>query len=221
LFIAEAAPVALAINNTRASIPNIMITNSGSQRFDVLKGPFTKNDQFTASPFDDAFLFIPNVTFAIANSVLPALNHQGAEEKRALFEGRESEAWKRGDVSTRYKEWLREMAARDVELNKRAQANLTLGYVTTDACPGVGDDVAHAALPFFSTPDFIGSNPPNVSSSTPIDLVFVDFIETQLLGIINSVANGTRTFSSSDVQSYSPFLANQILGLFAQQKWNS
>ena len=37
-------PVALAINNTRASIPNIMITNSGSQRFDVYAGPFTKND---------------------------------------------------------------------------------------------------------------------------------------------------------------------------------
>jgi hypothetical protein len=35
-------PVALTINNTRAAIPNIMITNSGELRFDIYAGPFTK-----------------------------------------------------------------------------------------------------------------------------------------------------------------------------------
>ena len=92
--------------------------------------------------------------------------------------------------------------------------------ISFQACPGVGDDVAHTALPFFDTPDFIGSVPPTVAADAPIDLVFVDFIETQLLGILNSVANGTKTFLSSDVQSYSPILANEVLGVFAQQKWN-
>lgn len=133
----QAAPVALAINNSRASFPNIMITNSGSQRFDVLKGPFTKNDQFTASPFSDAFLFIPDVPFNIANSVLPALNHQGAQEKRALLEGREEELYRRGNVDMRYMRWLREMAERERErMEKRAEEaekpELTLGYVTED-----------------------------------------------------------------------------------------
>ena len=75
-------PVALTINNTRANIPNIMITNSGSQRFDLYSGPFTKNDQLTASPFADAFLFIPNITAGIANKVLPALNGAGANQRR-------------------------------------------------------------------------------------------------------------------------------------------
>ncbi|TDL19499.1 hypothetical protein BD410DRAFT_792116 [Rickenella mellea] len=219
LFIQEAAPVALAINNTRASIPNIMITNSGSQRFDVLAGPFTKNDQFTASPFSDAFLFIPNVPFSVGNSVLPALNHQGAQEKRRILEGREEEEYKRGYVDRRYMVWLEEMARREGAAEKRAAANLTLGYVTTDSCPGVGDDTIHTPLPFFSTPDFIGSVPPNVPTTTPIDLVFVDFIETQLLGILNSLQK-TQNFTTADVKSYSPILANQVLGVFAQQAWN-
>ena len=109
-----------------------MICNSGELRFDVLKGAFTKNDQFTAAPFTDSFLFIPNVPFSIANAVLPALNNQGAEEKRALFEGREDELYARGDVNKRYREWLREMANRDIEKAKRAAQNLTLGYVTQD-----------------------------------------------------------------------------------------
>ena len=126
----------LTANNSRGAIPNIMITNSGSQRFDILAGPFTKNDQFTASPFADAFNFIPNVTAGVANQVLPALNKQGAEEKRALLEGREDELFRKGYVDERYFRWLRTMADAEGAFERRAKANLTLGYVTTD----VSDD---------------------------------------------------------------------------------
>ncbi|KAG6805252.1 hypothetical protein H0H93_005227, partial [Arthromyces matolae] len=38
LFAQDALPVALTVNNTRASIPNLIITNSGSQRFDIYAG---------------------------------------------------------------------------------------------------------------------------------------------------------------------------------------
>lgn len=109
-----------------------MITNSGELRFDVFSGFFTRNDQFTASPFTDSFLFIPNVTAGVANQVLPALNSQGAEEKRAILEGRERELWSRGFVDARYKEWLRAMAEVEGAKAKRDAANLTLGYVTSD-----------------------------------------------------------------------------------------
>ncbi|KAH9485630.1 Secreted protein [Psilocybe cubensis] len=207
LFIENAVPVALAINNTRASIPNIMITNSGSQRFDIYAGPFTKNDQLTASPFDDSFLFIPNVPFSIANKVLPALNEAGANERRELLEERERELYGRGHVDMVYNRWLEEQDRRS-GIERRAAQNLTLGYVTSDACPGVGDDVLHAPLPFFPTPDFIGSVPPTVADDAPIDLVFVDFIETQLLQILNSVQSD-KTFTTADVSLYSPILATQ------------
>ncbi|KAF9486069.1 hypothetical protein BDN70DRAFT_870580 [Pholiota conissans] len=220
LFIEDAVPVALAINNTRASIPNIMITNSGSQRFDIYAGAFTKNDQLTASPFADSFLFIPGVPFNVANQVLPALNNAGANERRAMLEEREQHNYGRGYVETEYRRWLEEMDRRNDGVARRAAANLTLGYVTNDACPGVGDDVLHAPLPFFSVPDFIGSVPPTVATpDTPIDLVFVDFISTQLLQILNTVQTA-KLYSNADVQSYSPILANAALGLFAQSAWN-
>lgn len=77
----------------------------------------------------------------------------------------------------------------------------------------------HAPIPFFSTPDFIASRPPAVSDDTPIDLVFVDFIESQLLGILNA-AQTNKTFTSADATLYSPVLANAALGLFAQKSWN-
>ena len=128
-------PIALSINNTRANIPNVMITNSGSQRFDIYSGPFTKNDQLTASPFADSFLFIPNITAGVANKVLPALNGAGANQKRgslqSMLEKRESELYGRGYVDMVYMRWLEEMDRRD-GVERRDAQNLTLGYVTKD-----------------------------------------------------------------------------------------
>jgi hypothetical protein len=234
-------PVALTVNNTRANIPNIMITNSGSMRFDIYGGPFTKNDQLTASPFADTFLYIPDVPFSVASAVLPALNGAG-EENRRRDEVVEAELWARGYVGTRYREWLQEMHNRDVtkgsEARRAAAQKLTLGYVTSDvrapspiyfvhcssfltlqACPGVGDDTPHTPLTFNSVPDFIASRSPQVADDAPIDLVFVDFIETQLIGILNKVQTA-KVYTVADVAKYTDVLATEALGIYAQQAWN-
>lgn len=91
--------------------------------------------------------------------------------------------------------------------------------ITSQSCPGTADDTPHVALPYYSIPDFIGSTPPTVAGDIPIDLVFVDFIETQLLQILNSLQS-TKNYTKSDVLEYSPLVTNQVLGLFAQAKWN-
>jgi len=107
-----------------------MIANSGGLRFDVLKGSFTKNDQLTASPFIDLFLYVPNVTFSTANQVLPALNGAGAAGRKKRAE-MEMEWWGRGYVEGRYQAWLKEMERR-ARLGGRKEEDLTLGYVTSD-----------------------------------------------------------------------------------------
>nr|GAT59669.1 predicted protein [Mycena chlorophos] len=216
-LVADVLPYSLTVNNSRIGNPNIMITNSGSLRFDLYAGPFDKNDQLTVSPFDDSFLYL-TVPFSAANQVLPALNNAGADERRDL----EATLWARGYVESRYREWMQEMARRDLERNGpvlRAAGNLTLGYVTADACPGVGDDTPHAPLAFYDIPDFIGSAAPNVSDDTVIDLVFVDFIESQLIGILNSVQSD-KVYTMADVLPYTDVLATEILGIYAQAKWN-
>jgi hypothetical protein len=84
----------------------------------------------------------------------------------------------------------------------------------------VGDDTAHEPLAFHSVPDFIVSDPPaNVKDTDPIDLVFVDFIQAQLLTTLNTLQT-ERNFTASDVSLYSELLANQVLGVFAQSAWN-
>ncbi|KAI9445631.1 Metallo-dependent phosphatase-like protein [Lactarius psammicola] len=217
LIVDQVLPTALAVNNTRANIPNIIITNSGGLRFDIFAGPFTKNDQLTASPFADAFVFIADVPLGVASAVLPVLNGQGPNGRRELSEA-VAERYARGDVETRYRLWLEEMHAL-AGPERRAAENLTLGYVTKDACPGVGDDTLHTPLPFFGSPGFIGSTPPAGANDTAIDLVFVDFIGSQVVSVLNRLQTA-RTYTSADVKSYTPTLLNEVLGVFAEAKWN-
>ncbi|KAH8983104.1 hypothetical protein EDB92DRAFT_1819611 [Lactarius akahatsu] len=73
----QVLPTALTVSNKRANIPNIITTNSGSPRFDIYAGPFTKDNQLTASPFTDAFVFIAGVPLSVANAVLLPLNGEG------------------------------------------------------------------------------------------------------------------------------------------------
>ncbi|KAI9573256.1 Metallo-dependent phosphatase-like protein [Boletus coccyginus] len=197
LFIAEALPVALAINNTRAGIPNIIIIDSGGLRYDVFEGPFTKNDQLTAAPFADVFYYIPSVMASVAN-------------QRSVME---KELWSRGHVESRYRAWLQGMESRQVARATNT-TNLTLGVVLALATTRL-----HTPLPYYSVPDYVGSNPPNVTGDTPIDLVFMNFIESSVLKILNSVQN-TTNYTSADVSVYTPTLANAVLGLYAQAMWN-
>ena len=133
----EAMSYALTLNNTRGAIPNIMITNSGSQRFDVYSGPFTKNDQLTASPFKDPFLYIPDVPLSVAKQVLPTLNQDGANNRRELIERGFDEAYARGEVDMVYRAWLEDMDRKSNGPARRAMQNSTLGYVTHDVRPFV------------------------------------------------------------------------------------
>ncbi|KDQ28380.1 hypothetical protein PLEOSDRAFT_1105040 [Pleurotus ostreatus PC15] len=220
LYIEEATPGALSINNTRADIPRLLISNSGLLRFDVYSGPFTKNDQLSASPFADRWLYIPNVKLSVANQVLNSLNQVGEEHRRSLEEEEEraKELYAKGEIDAKFKSWLEEMDKRNGP-ERRAAGNLTLGYVTEDSCPGTGDDTLHAPLPYHRVPDFIQSRAPDISPDSPIDLIFVDFIEKQLVGILNRLQTD-RAYASSDVQEYSKILTNEVLGVYAQGAWN-
>jgi len=222
LFVDQVIPKALAIGNpSRANIPSTVIVNSGSQRFDLYAGPFTRNDQFIVSPFNDAFLYF-QVPAGVARQVLDKLNAKGAFKRRDVGAGEDPELYSRGDVDYRFDAWRRDQFER--EYTERATANLTLGYVTTDSCPGVGDDTLHTPIPYYSAPGYIASPlPSGIADDTLVDLVFLDFFETDVLSIVNTLSAGSgKTYSAADVQQYGSgdLLTNTVYGIFAQAAWN-
>ncbi|TKY90835.1 hypothetical protein EX895_000833 [Sporisorium graminicola] len=58
---------------SRQDKQSLVLINSGSQRFDVYSGPFTRNDQYIVSPFKDRFLYMADVPWGVAKHLLDGL----------------------------------------------------------------------------------------------------------------------------------------------------
>jgi hypothetical protein len=78
--------------------------------------------------------------------------------------------------------------------------------------------VAHAPLPYYSTPDYVASPMPAVADSAPVDLVFVDFIEADVITLLNT-AQSAKKYTTGDVKSYSDLLISDVLPVYAEIAW--
>ncbi|KAK0558731.1 hypothetical protein OC844_004931 [Tilletia horrida] len=238
----EVLPTVISTSNpARANVPNIVLANSGSQRFDLYAGNFTRNDEYIVSPFLDAFLYLPDVEYQYASQILSLLNDQGAyrraldgtvhavahnakEARRGDDTLHRGEHYARGDVDDIYNQWRREQweaAHADIkELDKRADA--TLGYVTTDDFGSDGDDTVHTAIPYADQPDYVGSpltgNTTVVSPDTKVDVVFVDFIAAPIVQILNSLQSQVK-YTTAMAVPYNSLTTQDLYPLFAKAKW--
>lgn len=216
---------ATIINATRADIPRIIVINTGSLRFDLVKGPFTFDDSFIVSPFTDAFQYIPNVPYALASQVLPTLD-AGAYEKRkrslrnrdfGFYNPSQSDADACIDPPS---------AIVGGALSKRTPGRIirrqtvltTPGYTTTDDFGTDGDDTVHSAIPYYSVPnDFQanGSFPTNGSVPDTVDMIFLDFIAEDVVDALNGLGGD---YSDADVSYYLPktFTTNSYLPVYAK-----
>lgn len=61
---------AVVVNESRTDKARVSIINTGSVRFDLHKGPFLYDDSFIVSPFDDIFVYIPDVPYSVASGAL-------------------------------------------------------------------------------------------------------------------------------------------------------
>ncbi|PHH64716.1 hypothetical protein CDD80_1091 [Ophiocordyceps camponoti-rufipedis] len=50
----------VVVNASRAHVPRLAFINTGGIRFDIFKGPFTRDTLMAVSPFDNRFVFIPD-----------------------------------------------------------------------------------------------------------------------------------------------------------------
>ncbi|EST05352.1 Phosphoesterase domain protein [Kalmanozyma brasiliensis GHG001] len=233
----QVLPTVISTSNPdRKDVPNLVIANSGSQRFDLYAGNFTKNDQYIVSPFTDAFQYIQDVPYKYASQIINKLNRVKSSSARraiAAVDEEEREKYAKGHVSHIYNAWMKEQhffatsqseAVRDLaRLDARAAAeaaNRTLGYVTKDSCPGAGDDTVHTAIPYASVPDYVQSpvTGSNVTANTTVDVIFLDFIAKNVVSILNGLQKD-RNYTLNDVASYNQYTIQDIYPLYAEQVW--
>jgi 2',3'-cyclic-nucleotide 2'-phosphodiesterase (5'-nucleotidase family) len=184
--------------------PRFIIANTGSIRFDLFKGPFTRDTGFSISPFNNQWLYIPSVDINIAKRILPLLNQQdqilpvmmrlarifrlasqGKEFDREYVELgppdcrghlEEVESWKSEDY------WFEDEDDDSHYPSDTTQHSLkvkhkSFGYVTYDDLGHNGDDTEHKAWPYSLLPNAVQTEQNILPTTTHVDVIFFDFLK--------------------------------------------
>ncbi len=181
-------------------------------------------------PAANQFVYLPNVPRSLAAKLLGYLNLVGEHGFRpaALDPGADATPLSASDA----------MAADDARVQRAYHAHLaaaaesyvstlggdkhSLGYVTQDSCPELGDDVLHRPVPSEWQPTFVATELPVGDEETEeegVDVVFFDFLIPDLVGAMNALQSA-RVYSSGDVRVYLEQLkANNLVAEYAKLKW--
>lgn len=98
----------------------------------------------------------------------------------------------------------------------------SLGYVTVDSCPGIGDDTEHTPVPYSAAqPDYIASEPAPLPSDeeTLVDVVFVDFILKPVVHLL-SMWDPSRTYTVDEAQRWGDVSTQWLYPDYADVAWH-
>ncbi|BGP26851.1 5'-Nucleotidase/apyrase family protein [Rhodotorula toruloides] len=223
------------------------LLNTGSVRFDLLKGNFTRGDQWIMLPFTNSFLYIPAVPLALASRVLHYLNVVGEHglvssstsssphplagpDARAAADSAALEhAHRRSLVAQAQSTSFDHESDGKWRLKRRTE-----GYVTPDSCgladsdpsEAFGDDTLHRPFRSSLQPIFVSTALPSPSHTEEdkVDVVFFDFITPDVLNALNvlgGAGKGGKRYESKDVEVYMRNLtANTLMEEYAKREWN-
>ncbi|KAL8867739.1 MAG: hypothetical protein Q9174_005466, partial [Haloplaca sp. 1 TL-2023] len=189
----------------RKNIPSLVFVNCGGIRFDIFKGPFTKDNTYAVSPFTTGFRYIKDVPLSIAKKLKAILN----QEVPALFNefndlAARIPASEASFLAQNSKPSFRTPADQiPLSSNDNDKEHLTPGYTTHDDAGTDGDDTIHSPITLYDIPNIFetrlnfptsfsssssSSSPSSSSSSSKqieepatVDIIYIDFIEWYML----------------------------------------
>jgi 2',3'-cyclic-nucleotide 2'-phosphodiesterase (5'-nucleotidase family) len=175
-----------------------ILVNTGSIRFDLFKGLFTRDTGYIVSPFKNNWLYIPSMPISLASKILRLLNREGSifEDEELLHNlnvevdyndlGLPSERCHKkhhpGDhVVAEWEEDVLMLGDLSVE------DGLTDGYVTNDDLGDDGDDAPHRAWPFYDVPNAIQATQNVDETTTHVDVIFYDFMKPFIIDVLRTM----------------------------------
>jgi len=154
------------VDASRADKPRIIIGNTGAMRFDIFKGPFTRDTTYIVSPFMSDFHYIPEVPFSTASQLLTILNNGGqifSAIDPSLSElaipgppevHLKAPAPSRHTKDSIHQTWGDNMQRVIMLSDERdEEPRLIPGYTTVDDAGRDGDDTIHSPLQFYNVPN--------------------------------------------------------------------
>jgi hypothetical protein len=225
----EVLPV-VVVNKERKGVPTLAIANTGTLRFDVFKGAFTKDTTFIISPFVSKFLFIKDVPYKSAKGILELLNNGGPvfetsslhtsqlapPEQLSVLEDitPESHVQYHGNGFGPQQEQTLLVLSQDDK-----SPDLIPGYTTKDEAGSDGDDTIHSPITFYRVPNCIQTPISFPAEGEPenVDLVFVDFI---LPWIMMALQFKGEKYSTHDVQTYTNSTLTELMAGWIKDNWS-
>ncbi|KAF4469472.1 5^ nucleotidase [Fusarium albosuccineum] len=200
----------------------LAITNTGGIRFDIFKGPFTRDSTYAVSPFNSEFRYIPDVPYKAAAKVLDILN---SAEKILAEHG----------ASTKFMAIPEQMfpapaaiaeAEKDEEEDERRlelrsvndKPDLTAGYTTEDDIGADGDDTIHEKVKRYPQPNCIQAEIgfPEDGKPETVDFVFLDFIQPWIMPALKFAG---AEYNSTDVKEYIKGTITQHMAQWISENW--
>lgn len=190
----------------------LVITNTGSIRFDLFKGAFTKDTKFLVSPFTSAIRYIKDVPYKPAAQVLKLLNNEGP----IMLEMQESNAFMQPPevLAARFRPQI--FAAHDHVfgnsyqdqaqsplMSKDNETKTFPGYTTKDDAGEDGDDTIHSEIQFYNVPNCIesriGFKKDGEHEPERVDLMYNEFIQKWILLALEYAG---QKYTSDDTLAY-------------------
>ncbi len=187
-------------DKSRKETPRVVIINTGAIRFDVFKGPFTRDTTFIVSPFTTGFRYIKEVPYKTANKLLALLNSKGPVLEQlgaSLLAPPEQLAYTEDRIAATSLEYQH-----SEQVHLGAKTSLTPGYTTHDDAGTDGDDTLHSPISFYRVPNCVQSEiafPQEGTVPTTVDLVFLEFIQPWILLALKFFG---EEFELKDTESY-------------------
>ena len=219
----------MVVEPERAPKPRIVISNTGAMRFDIFKGPFTKDTTYIVSPFTSGFRFIQDVPYDIADRLLTVLNNAGPifdqalpSLKASMFEAPEQMGRSSDSIASSSLDY---QATRQQTVFDDKQ-ELTPGYTTVDDAGDDGDDTLHSEISFYRVPNCFEARV-NTTTSTDsgedkpvdkVDLVFGDFIQPWVLLALKFLGGEYEDGSTQAYLEGTDFTT--LIAKWIQENWN-
>lgn len=190
--------------------PNrVIIINTGLIRYDLYRGNYTLDSQFTVLPFLNDWVSV-RLPKSIALQVAPKLNEQdyisGASSSNHLLKPPHHWLLSFSDHFS-----LQSHGAQQILMSKFDKPNrLSKGYVTTDDFGSDGDDTPHRAVVNFPLPNVIQLIQVEAEANE-VDLVFYSFLVPNVKQAL--VDLGVTDFSPSLYSKYhlGPLLTHYVI----------
>lgn len=212
----------------RSAVPRLAIINTGAVRFDIMKGPFTRDTTYIICPFTNEFRFIKDVPYAAAKRILQLLNSGGPVFQAAEADGLQT--WMLQPTQQLSIQQDIVVPATRHEADRSGQKplgpvnskpSLFPGYTTRDDGGDDGDDTVHSPIFFYRVPNCIESQIafPDEGEPETVDLLFLDFVQPWILLALKFTG---QSYSADDTL---PYIENttftDLMARWIQENWSA